>query len=86
MEEFLNRLERLLQDRFEGAKVDFEPPEPEGRVHGFLIWGGFEGHEQLRRQRHLWRVLRKELSPDEQASIGALLTVTPSEILVMGKG
>jgi acid stress-induced BolA-like protein IbaG/YrbA len=79
MAELINKLTDILATAFTGAKIELEPAEPADKVAGFLVWSGFAGMEQLKRQDRLWRVLKKGLSRNEQLQITAILTVTPEE-------
>jgi stress-induced morphogen len=55
------------------------PRADNDKVGGFLIWPGFEGYDQVERQRTVWEILRERLSPDEQRRVTAILTITPLE-------
>jgi acid stress-induced BolA-like protein IbaG/YrbA len=79
MEELIAKLRELLAGEFRGAEIELEPAPPAQKVAGFLVWSGFQGMEQLKRQDRLWRVLKKGLSKNEQLQITAILTVTPEE-------
>jgi hypothetical protein len=76
----IRKLGRLLRSAFPGALVRRLGRPPGGdRIGGVLVWGGFEGLDQIDRQRELWAVLRRDLTPEEQAQISLLMTVTPRE-------
>ena len=79
MAELINRLTDILATAFTGAQIELEPVAPAQKVAGFLVWSGFVGMEQLKRQDRLWGVLKKGLSKNEQLQITAILTVTPEE-------
>lgn len=49
------------------------------KFSGLVVWKGFEGLDQVDRQRQVWKVLRSQLSRDEQVRITAVLTLTPAE-------
>jgi acid stress-induced BolA-like protein IbaG/YrbA len=85
MEEFIQRMRRLLQDQFAGGEVDLEE-RGSGRISGFLIWSGFEALEQIERQRQLWRVLRAHLDAGDQLKVVAILTLTPEEMAAAREG
>jgi hypothetical protein len=84
MEEFIQRLTNVLLQRFPDSELELEPAG--ARVGGFLIWDGFEAAEQIERQRQLWRVLRAELSPEDQLKIAAILTLTHGEMTTARQG
>ena len=86
MEKFMTPLRRMLIQHFPNAEVELEIAEPSERVGGFLIWDGFSGRDHIERQDELWRVLRANLSPDDQSKITAVLTVTPDELYAMREG
>lgn len=73
------KLTAVLQAEFDGAEVQWDPASPAGKVVGFLVWSGFQGIEHIKRQNRLWKVLRKNLSPQEQLKISAILAFTPEE-------
>jgi undecaprenyl pyrophosphate synthase len=80
MEKLIRKLSRLLARRFRGAELEIEQVG-EDRVSGFLIWQGFTDLEQIERQRVLWRLLRRELTPKQIRSIAAIFTLTPQEMV-----
>ena len=82
MEPLIRKIKPILESEFAGATVQLEPASPEGRVTGLLVWSGFEGIKQIRRQGRLWKVLKKKLSPQEQLQVTGILTVTPEEMAV----
>jgi hypothetical protein len=73
------KIQALLTQNFPNARLMLDESKPLNKVSGMLIWGGFDGMEQIDRQSKLWRVLRSNLSPDEQLKITAILTMTPAE-------
>jgi acid stress-induced BolA-like protein IbaG/YrbA len=78
MDALISRLRKLLETQFKGASVLLEPASPTEKVGGFLVWGGFDGMDQIDRQQMLSKVIR-ELPRDEQVKITAILTLTPDE-------
>ncbi len=81
MEEFIQRLTALLHHHFAGSELEFEIAGPR-RVGGLVVWEGFAGQDHLERQRAMWKMLRAELTPEEQLQVSALLTLTPEEMAV----
>jgi len=78
MDELIRKIEAEVRDEFAGAQTELDTIDPE-RVSGYVIWDGFGGLSQLERQSLLWQALRRELSPDAQMGISAILTLTPRE-------
>jgi len=79
MVKLIAKLRELLAGEFGDAEIRLEQAAPAQKVAGFLVWSGFVGMEQLKRQDRLWGVLKKGLSKNEQLQITAILTVTPEE-------
>jgi hypothetical protein len=86
MEELIRRLYELLHAQFANSELTLEQVPGLQRVGGLLAWEGFEGLEQMDRQRHLWQVLRASLPPEDQLRITAILTMTPAELAVTREG
>ena len=80
MESLLKKVDKLLRRSFPGARTELELLVPEQRITGFVYWPGFEGREQIDRQRRVWDVLRSSLAEDERQQISAVFTLTPEEI------
>ena len=53
-----------------------------GRVSGSVIWGGFDGTDDIERQQTLRKLLSDKLGEEIQ-DVGILLTYTPREIEIM---
>lgn len=85
MAELQGKVEQLLTENFAGAQTELETLPDLEKVSGFLIWPGFEGLDQLERQRRLWELLRRRLGRAEQRNVSALLTVTPDELNTLRK-
>jgi hypothetical protein len=85
MEELMQALRDLFAREFPGSAAELEQVRPLQKVGGFLIWEGFEGQEQLERQRAVSRAIR-QLDPGAQLQLSTILTVTPEEIAVMREG
>lgn len=86
MEEFKTTLEQHLRDFFEGSDPQLEIVEPMEKVGGVLVWQGFEGEAQHKRQAELWGFLRRNLDLLDQMRITAILTVTPAEMAALLEG
>jgi len=83
MEEFIQHLSTVLQQAFPGSTPELEQFAPLSKVGGFLIWDGFDGVEQLDRQRLVSTALRRLLPPDELLQVTTILTATPEEVELM---
>ena len=73
----------ILQKRFEGIAVEFDPYRRGRKLQGILAWDGFEGMAQLDRQELVRETLRSHLTDEQEHLTGLLLTVTPRELMVM---
>lgn len=75
------KLKDVLETQFAGATFQ---PEKAGanRISGFLVWGPFQGTEQIQRQRDLWKVLEEKLTAEELTRVSTILTLTPEEMPV----
>ena len=72
------------ESRLPGSRVNVGLWHGARKISGHLIWDGFEGEEQIDRQRRLHDVLRAELGPDAQP-VSVILTYTPTEYEAMGR-
>jgi acid stress-induced BolA-like protein IbaG/YrbA len=83
MERLINKVKSVLSKVFQGANADLEQARPSDKVGGFLIWDGFSGMEQLKRQQALSKALREGLSKQELSRVTTILAATPEEAAVM---
>jgi acid stress-induced BolA-like protein IbaG/YrbA len=83
MEQQIERIRKVLKSKFPGATPELEQAKPLKKIGGFLIWPGFEGVEQIKRQRALSRALKEGLKPQELAQVTTILTITPGEAEAM---
>jgi len=83
MQQQMRRLRKILICKFLGATPELERAKPLNKVGGFLIWDGFRGVEQIKRQRALSRALREGLRPQELAQVTTILTITQGEAEAM---
>lgn len=79
MVSLMSRVKRVLASHFNGAEVTLKRYTPGTRIGGQLVWDGFEGEMQIDRQVQLRRALRDGLTPEEQAQVSFILTLTPHE-------
>ena len=67
-----------LRNRFTNAEILMRPGEDGGRIHGFLIWQGFEPLTFLERQQIVRGTLRNALNGQAE-QVGMVFTYTPHE-------
>jgi hypothetical protein len=79
----LETLTKILAAAFPGSTSELEAVPGTERIGGFLIWNGFDGMDQLNRQRKLSTALRERLNPAQLLGITTILTMTPDEVAVM---
>ena len=75
------KLTAVLSKNFPDASIKVEQAGSNKKLGGMVVWNGFDGIDQVDRQRELWSVLKKTLSPEEQLKISAILTMAPVETL-----
>lgn len=83
MEELENAIKNAVTAAFPGMQIQFDPYPGYGKLHGTLVWEGFQDRLQMERQRLVWETLRAALSDDQRFETGFLLTVTPAELNAM---
>ena len=85
MEELIAKVEGLLNAHFPGVsnKIDMTETVPGEKVGGSLVTEKFRGMQQIDRQTALRKVLRENLTRDEQISVGVIFTLTPQEVAAM---
>jgi acid stress-induced BolA-like protein IbaG/YrbA len=79
MDKFIRKLTGLLRRKFRDAEIELEVLDG-GRISGFVIWDGFEGKEQIKRQGVLWRELQASLTSKEVLRIAGIFTLTSLEM------
>ena len=72
---------QILQQAFQGMDVELDK-EPSGRLHGTVIWNGFDGKDMVDRQQVIRKVLKEALGTQFR-EVGVLLTYTPREMMLM---
>ncbi len=83
MEKLIDKVSGILKAEFPSAVLELEQDAPDGKIGGFLIWRGFYGLEQIKRQRRLTRALRDRLSTSDKARLTMIFTLTPAECRMM---
>ncbi len=84
MAQVVDRIRQVLLGKFPDAQIDeLEKPSSADRASVIVAWKGFEGLEQLDRQRKLWAALRQQLSKEDQLAIGWIMTLTPEELVAI---
>ncbi len=76
-------VKHTLEQQLQGAHVEIDSLPGAQKVSGFLVWDGFQGMEQIDRQRHVRRILHRALGTNVQR-VSTLLTYTPNEFELMG--
>jgi hypothetical protein len=85
MDKFIRKLRKLIAHHFAGGRLELRRLDA-GRVSGLLTWDGFDEIEQIERQRAIWRVLRANLTPEEQLRVAAILTMSIEEMAAARAG
>lgn len=83
MDQVMEKVSEALRRNFPNSTTELEVSPEFEKVTGFLIWNGFEGEEQIDRQRRVSRALHAQLDPAELGKLSAIFTVTPSELAVI---
>jgi hypothetical protein len=78
MEKLKQEVEKLLGQKYPGAKIYWDDDPLVPRLGGTLVWDGFASVTQLDRQRQLGAYLRGHLR-DRATGLGLILTLTPQE-------
>lgn len=86
MEEMIDSIRNELTRAFPGAETELEYFPDSEKVGGYLIWDGFDGLEQIERQRTLALNLRESMGAQYRTKVTTILTVTPAEVAVMREG
>jgi len=79
------KLPALTKRIYQALSLEFSKYEillettPTRKVGGFVVSRAFEGKSQMQRQRHIWRLLEKNLDNKELNRIVGILTFTPAE-------
>lgn len=79
MVSLMSRVKQVLASHFNGAEVTLKRYRSGAGIGGQLVWDGFEGEMQIDRQVRLRRAIREGLTPEEQAQVSFILTLTPHE-------
>lgn len=77
----VEKLDKVLKERFAGAETELDGADPEEKMSGFLIWPGFQGEDQIDRQAQVWKTLREILSDVERRRVSVIFTLTPAELI-----
>jgi hypothetical protein len=81
MEKLVKKVDTVLRRKFDGATTELEMIGD--KVHGLLLWEGFDGADQLDRQRRLWKILEGNFGETARTKISAIFTLTPDEIALI---
>ncbi len=80
--DFAQHIAELLEEQCPGAQVDVGFAYGAEKLSGSIVWAGFDGLEQIDRQRLIASRLRA-LSGQDAQRISTILTYTPHEFQVM---
>ncbi len=80
--DFAKHVAHLLEQQYPDAQVDVDFAYGAEKLSGYIVWSGFDGLEQIDRQRLIANRLRTLLGRDAQR-ISTILTYTPHEFQVM---
>lgn len=83
MDELIQQLNCIFAQEFPGATPELEQAKPLQKVGGYLIWAGFDGVEQIDRQRQVSAAIKRHLAIPEQLQVTTILTLTPDESALM---
>ena len=75
------QLTQILEQTFHGMDVKLDEPSS-GRIHGSVIWDGFDDKDMGERQELVRTALREALGAQFR-EVGILLTYTPREMAAM---
>ena len=72
---------QILKQAFLGMDVELDK-ESSGRLHGTVIWNGFDRKDMVDRQQLIRKTLREALGAQFR-EVGIPLTCTPREMMLM---
>jgi acid stress-induced BolA-like protein IbaG/YrbA len=76
----------MLLTRFKGAEVEIDNYPESDRTGATVIWKGFEGKDEIERQRLVRKAIEKGLGPQQARKISLVLTFTPDEMAAIREG
>ena len=86
MVQLIDKVTKSLHQAFPGCEAKIEPGSAARRIGGVLIWNGFDGVDQIDRQRMVREALDKAVPGPDRRSVSLILTLTPTEMQVMKAG
>jgi hypothetical protein len=78
MDKLKSKVKTSLLEFFKENELLFEE-NPDGRVSGFIVSRKFIDMDELARQRKIWELLQKRLTPSERSKVIGFITFTPRE-------
>jgi len=78
----VERVREILERHFPGSVIDVGLFHGAQRVHGHILWAGFEDMEQIDRQQAVHDAIHGDLGPDAK-QVSIILTYTPDEFELM---
>jgi acid stress-induced BolA-like protein IbaG/YrbA len=76
----------MLLTRFKGAEVEIDNYPESDRTGATVIWKGFDGKDEIQRQRLVRKAIEKSLGPQQARKISLVLTFTPDEMAAIREG
>jgi stress-induced morphogen len=74
----MTRIKKVLEKEFSPKGIKLERTKS-GRISGWVISKSFEGLSAVDRQHKIWKLLDKNLNPDDRDRIVGIFTITPVE-------
>src|SRR4051812_45177176 len=80
------KFRKLLLTQFKGAELEIDSYPESDRAGATIVWKGFEGKNEIERQRLVRTAIEKGLGPQQAKRISIVLTFTPAEMSAMREG
>ena len=82
MDKLHKKVIRLLKDSLTDVVDALEEVQDAKRITGVVISSAFEGLSHKKRQTKLWQALHAGLTKQEQADVGPIAALTPTEAMI----
>ena len=79
MDKAMTELKAALLNQFKGSVVELRYFRPGRSFGGSIVWPGFEGMDQLDRQRALRKVVNATLDEEGRSRASLIITMIPEE-------
>lgn len=77
------QIEKIFKDEFPEAEIQISRDKDTGQIGGHVIWEGFKGYSQLKRQNTIYGLLRRHMTTSDGKDISLIFTYTPKERSIM---